>query len=144
MTRKEKERAGKSVRTMKETRRRRLPVSRTRQIVLAEVSATVIDSQLYLVLLVKRQYCKAKKKKYHKKSFSKDILLHVPLEQSMRCCGIIAGLKSQSIAQAFLRKYVSHITCFRNLRNSHGYFCMSGQTRYIAQPGLLGNETEKQ
>lgn len=63
MTRKEKERAGKSVRTMKETRRRRLPVSRTRQIVLVEVSATVIDSQLYLVLLVKRQYCKAKKKK---------------------------------------------------------------------------------
>lgn len=67
MTRKEKERAGKSVRTVKETRRRRLPVSRTRQIVLVEVSATVIDSQLYLVLLVKRQYCKAKKKKNKKK-----------------------------------------------------------------------------
>lgn len=51
MPRKEKERAGKSVRTVKETRGRRLPLSRTRQIVLAEVSATVIDSQLYLVLL---------------------------------------------------------------------------------------------
>lgn len=67
------------------------------------------------------------------------------LGQSMRYCRIIAGLKSPSIAQAFLRKYITHRTCFRNSRNNHNCFSMSGPMTCIAQWGLLlGNETEKQ
>lgn len=67
------------------------------------------------------------------------------LGQTMRYCRIIAGLKSPSIAQAFLRKYITHGTCFKNSRNNHNCFSMSGPTTCIAQRGLLlGNETEKQ